>query len=109
MEREDLCQAKDYLTGPVVARILSVSRESLDDMVEGGIVRPFKEPMLNGRKLWGPEDIFRVYLALGLRREFTEKYRGLHYEIMLDEIRRDILSVKRVKGGEITRLRHGER
>jgi hypothetical protein len=101
VEREASCPAKDYLTGPVVAKILSVSREILDDMVESGVVRPLREPMLNGRKLWGLDDIFRVYLALRLRKEYREKYGGVHEELMLDEVKRDILSVKRVKGPEI--------
>ena len=101
MERENSCKVKEYLTSPAVAKILKVSGDTLDTIVGSGVVRPLREPMLNGMKLWGLEDIFRAYLAVCLRKEFREKYGREHDELMFDEIKRDILSVKRVRGGEI--------
>jgi hypothetical protein len=101
MERESICPEKDYLTNLTVAKILKISPEIINDMVDNGVVRPLKEPMLNGRKLWGLDDIFRLYLALRLRQEFREKYKSTYGVLMFDEINRDILSVQRVRGPEI--------
>jgi hypothetical protein len=101
MERESTCPAKEHLTSCGVAKILRVSVELLNAMVDNGVVRPLKEPMFNGKTLWGLEDVFRAYLALELRQEFRKKYKNTCGEWMFDEINRDILSVQRVRGPEI--------
>jgi hypothetical protein len=101
MERENPCGAKDYLTTPVVAKILRVSCDVLDDIVENGVARPLREPMLNKMKLWGPEDILRAFLGLRLAKEFKIKYGNGYDEYMYSEVRRDILSAKRIRGREI--------
>ena len=101
MEQENPCKVKEFLTSPAVAKILKVSGDTLDAIVGSGVVRPLREPMLNGMKLWGPGDIFRAYLTLLLKNEFKQKYGSEYDELMFDEIKRDILSVKRIRGREI--------
>jgi len=105
VERETSCAAKEYLTSPAVAKILKVSGDTLDTIVESGVIRPLREPMLNGMKLWRPDDIFRAYLTICLKKEFVKKYGREYNELMLDEIKRDILSVKRIRGKEIRQSR----
>ena len=100
MEREISFEEKSYLTASEVAKILGVSNVVLYLMVEHGIVRPPHIPRRNGRKLWGPEEIFRAFLSLRLADEFKTKYGNRHDEYKYDQIRSDILSVERVRGRE---------
>ena len=101
MERESSWDGENYLTSPVVAKILGVSNDFLSELVEHGVVRPLREPMLNGRRLWGPEQVFRAFLGLRLANEFKMKYGNGFDEYMFDQVRRDLLSTKRQKGSEI--------
>jgi len=101
MERKNTPDEKNYLTSPVVAKILQVNNGSLVEIVRHGIVRPLREHTSNGKNLWEPEDIFRAFLVLRLVDEFRTKYKGRHGEYMYDQVGRDILLTRRLKGREI--------
>jgi hypothetical protein len=101
MERGISFEEKSYLTASEVAKILGVSNVVLYLMVEHGIVRPPHIPRRNGKKLWGPEEIFRAFLSLRLADEFRKKYGNEYDEYLFDQVRCDILSARRVRGREI--------
>jgi hypothetical protein len=106
MEREASCGDETYLTSPVVAEILGVSKDFLTEIIEHKLVIPFRVPVRSNLVIWGPEDIFRAYLSTLLVGEFEKKYGGNHTDYKYEQIRRDLLSVKRLRGNEI--LESGE-
>jgi hypothetical protein len=83
-----------------VAKILQVSTTKISGIVEHGIVNPLYIPGRNGLNLWGPEEIFRAFLSLRLVNEFEAKYGRKHAGFKYDQVRSEMLSIRRLKSQE---------
>jgi hypothetical protein len=90
-----------FLSTPEVAKLLQIGKDSLDEIVVQDIVRPIRALDQYHRRMWNSEDIFRVFVAYQLVREFEENYSKVDQGYKYDEVQRDILCEMRKRGPRI--------